>query len=185
MAAEEHQGIVTYKEQREQYAGFYALSQTSDEPEVKLAGRMAKFVCEARDRIIRAHEEGRPFINNNYCTAPEISEAMEIPWLMLYETPFVGGLTENLSERIDETQAMGLGTDLCTAIRSSVYYVEKDLVPVPNAVIGFIFPCDGMPMLHQVIKHSKTWDTFRCSAPTRPISTTTAASTTSPTSSRR
>ncbi len=157
MAREEHQGIVAYKAERERYAGFYALSQASEDPEIRVAGKLAKFVSEARDRIIRAHEEGRPFVNNNYCTAPEITEAMEIPWLMLYEAPFMAVSAEGLSEQIDETAAMGLGTELCTAIRMSIYYVEKDLVPVPSAVIGFIFPCDGMPMLHQVIKHSKSW----------------------------
>jgi benzoyl-CoA reductase/2-hydroxyglutaryl-CoA dehydratase subunit BcrC/BadD/HgdB len=76
---------------------------------------------------------------------------------MLYEAPFMSVSVEGLSDQIDETGAMGLGTDLCTAIRSCIYYVEKDLVPPPSAVIGFVFPCDGMPMLHQVIKHSKTW----------------------------
>jgi len=157
MANEEHQGIVSYRAEREQYAGFYALSQASEEPEIKIAGKLAKFVSDARDRIICAHEEGRPFVNNNYCTAPEMTEAMEIPWLMLYEAPFMAVSAEGLSEQIDETAAMGLGTELCTAIRMSIYYVEKDLVPIPSAVIGFIFPCDGMPMLHQVIKHSKSW----------------------------
>ena len=120
MAREEHQGIVAYKAERERYAGFYALSQASEEPEIRVAGKLAKFVSEARDRIIRAHEEGRPFVNNNYCTAPEITEAMEIPWLMLYEAPFMAVSAEGLSEQIDETAAMGLGTELCTAIRMSI-----------------------------------------------------------------
>jgi benzoyl-CoA reductase/2-hydroxyglutaryl-CoA dehydratase subunit BcrC/BadD/HgdB len=157
MASDEHRGIATYRAERDRYAGFYEFARQSEAPEIRLAGTLAKFVSDAKDRIIRAHEEGRPFINNNYCTAPEITEAMEIPWFMLYEAPFLSVSNEGLSEQIDETAAMGLGTDLCTAIRSCIYYVEKDLVPVPSAVIGFIFPCDGMPMLHQVIEHSKTW----------------------------
>jgi benzoyl-CoA reductase/2-hydroxyglutaryl-CoA dehydratase subunit BcrC/BadD/HgdB len=157
MADKEHQGIISYRGERDRYAGFYALSQQSEEPEIRLAGGLAKFVSEARDRIIRAHEAGEPFVNNNYCTAPEVSEAMDLPWFMLYEAPFMAISAENLSDQIDETAIMGLGTDLCTAIRSCIYYVEKDLVPVPTAAIGFIFPCDGMPMLHQVIKHSKSW----------------------------
>lgn len=157
MADEEHKGIAIYKAEREQYASFHAITQESEDPEVRVAGMLAKFVSEARDRIIRAHEEGRPFVNNNYCTAPELTEAMDIPWLMLYEAPFMAVSAEGLADQIDETQSMGLGTDLCTAIRTSIYYVEKNLVPVPSAVVGFIFPCDGMPMLHQVIKHSKTW----------------------------
>jgi benzoyl-CoA reductase/2-hydroxyglutaryl-CoA dehydratase subunit BcrC/BadD/HgdB len=157
MGSEEHPGIVTYRAERERYSDFYKLSQQIEDPEIRLSGRLAKFVSDARTRIVRAHEEGRPFINNNYCTAPEVTEAMDIPWFMLYEAPFMAVSAEGLSEQIDETAAMGLGVDLCTAIRSSIYYVEKDLVPVPSAVIGFIFPCDGMPMLHQVIKHSKSW----------------------------
>jgi len=157
MAPEEHRGIVSYRADRDRYADFYALSQQVEDPEIQLSGTLAKFISEARDRVVRASESGEPFINNNYCTAPEIAEAMEIPWFMLYEAPFLAVSAEGLLEQIDETAAMGLGTDLCTAIRSCIYYVEKDLVPVPTAMIGFIFPCDGMPMLHQVIKHSEAW----------------------------
>ncbi len=153
----EHKGIARYREELERYRFLYDLCEQSDDAEVKAQGFLAKLIGDSRARIIEAHETGEPFIANNYCTAPEIAEAMDIPWFMLYDAPFMGAAAETLHDEIDATEAMGIGNDLCTAIRSSIYYVEEDLVPVPSAVIGFIFPCDGMPMLYQVIKHSKTW----------------------------
>ena len=52
---------------------------------------------------------------------------------------------------------MGIGTDLCTAIRLPIYYIENGLMPVPTAVLGLLYPCDGAPMLHQVLEHNKAW----------------------------
>ena len=84
---------------------------------------------------------------------------------MLYEAPFMAVSADGLSERTDETAAIGLGAEFCTAIRMRIYCVEKDLVPVPSAVIGSIFPCDGMPVRHQVIEHSKSWGHVPMSCP--------------------
>jgi benzoyl-CoA reductase/2-hydroxyglutaryl-CoA dehydratase subunit BcrC/BadD/HgdB len=157
MAEKEHPGIAKYRADREQFMGLYAIAQQSDDPDLRIAGTLAKFLSEYRGAVIEASERGEPFISNNYCTAPEITVAMDLPWFMLFETPFIGSVSSDLSDPIDETTAMGLGTDLCTAIRASIYYVEENLVPVPTAMVGFIFPCDGMPMLHQVIKHNRNW----------------------------
>jgi benzoyl-CoA reductase/2-hydroxyglutaryl-CoA dehydratase subunit BcrC/BadD/HgdB len=157
MANEEHPGIARYKEERDRFRFMYELSQQAEDPEMKHAGLLGKLMSEARGRIVDAYEAGEPFVANNYCTAPEVAVAMDLPWLMLYDAPFMGASEATLHDEIDATAAMGLGSDLCTAIRSSIYYVENDLVPIPTAVVGFIFPCDGMAMLHQVIRHSKGW----------------------------
>jgi hypothetical protein len=157
MKPEEHPGIARYKQECEWFQFLYDAAQASDDPEMQLSGMIARFIVESRGSVVRAAEKGEPFIANNYCTAPEVMVAMDLPWYMLYDAPFMGASAKTLHDEIDAAEAMGLGTDLCTAIRSSIYYVENDLVPVPTAVIGFVFPCDGMPMLQQVIKHNKTW----------------------------
>ncbi len=157
MANQEHPGVRRYKEERDLFHYLDELFRQNDDPEIRHSGMLAKLMSEARASVVRAYEEGEPFIADNYCTAPEIAVAMDLPWFMLYDAPFMGASQATLHDEIDATAAMGLGTDLCTAIRSSIYYVENNLVPIPTAAIGFIFPCDGMSMLHQVIKHNKQW----------------------------
>ncbi len=149
-------GIELFRQEREMMTNLCSLIGTIDDPEMKHAARVSAFVARARDRVVRAWEEGRPFIANNYCTAPELGEAMDLPWFMLFDAPFTLMGRQTLPEVTDESVAMGLGTDLCTAIRTNIYYVEHNLVPVPTAAIGFVFPCDGMPMLHQVMGHSSS-----------------------------
>jgi hypothetical protein len=82
---------------------------------------------------------------------------MDLPWFMLFDAPFSMARREELPQVTDGAEAMGLGADLCTAVRTNAYYVEHGLVPAPTAAVGFVFPCDGMPMLQQIIQHSKTW----------------------------
>jgi hypothetical protein len=147
-------GIERFRDERDMFANLGKLIGIIEDPEMKHSARMTKFVSRSRDSIVKAYEEGGPFIANNYCTAPELGEAMDLPWFMLFDAPFtlMGRLT--LPEVIDGSVEMGLGTDLCTAVRTNIYYIEKNLVPVPTAAVGFVFPCDGMPMLHQVMGHS-------------------------------
>jgi len=157
MGGKDHPGIARYREERDRFRFLYELSQQAEDAEMKHAGLLGKLMSEARGQVVDAYEAGEPFVANNYCTAPEIAVAMDLPWFMLYDAPFMGASEATLHDEIDATAAMGLGSDLCTAIRSSIYYVENNLVPVPTAVVGFIFPCDGMAMLHQVIRHSRNW----------------------------
>jgi hypothetical protein len=155
--AQENPGLARFRKECEWFQFLYEAAQKSDDPEMQLSGMVAKCLVENRTSIVRAAEKGEPFVANNYCTAPEVMVAMDLPWFGIYEAPFLGSSAETLLDEIDAAEAMGLGNDLCTAVRSSIYYVENDLVPIPTAVIGFVFPCDGMPMLHQVIKHNKKW----------------------------
>ncbi len=149
--------IAKFREEVEHWGALYEAVATIDDPDLQINVELAKLISDARKTIVDAFDEGRPFISNNYCTAPEIGKAMGLPSYMLFEAPFVPSSAEVLGDQLDQTAAMGLGVDLCTAIRSGIYYVEQGLVPLPAAMIGFIFPCDGMPMLHQVISHNKYW----------------------------
>ncbi len=149
--------IAKFREEVVNWGLLYDSVATIEDPDFRINAELAKLVRDARKSIVDAFDEGRPFISNNYCTAPEVSKAMGLPSYMLFEAPFIPSSKEVLGDQLDHTAAMGLGPDLCTAIRSGIYYVEQGLVPLPAAMIGFIFPCDGMPMLHQVIKHNKFW----------------------------
>ena len=130
----------------------------SDDPEVQLQADYIKLTIETRQAVIDAHDSGEPFISNNYCTAPEITEALGLPAYCLYTMSQGAGLTtEEHTQQLDDVSAMGLSSDLCTLIRGGIYYVERGLAPLPTAVIGLLMPCDGMPMLHQVMMHNPFW----------------------------
>jgi len=73
------------------------------------------------------------------------------------ETPFLAASAPYLANDIRGTEEIGLGADLCTAIRLPIYYIETGQMPIPTAVLGLIYPCDGAPMLHQVMMHNKGW----------------------------
>ncbi len=149
-------GIVRFDEEREMMQNVGKLIDLIDDPEMKHTVRLTAFIAKSRAATVEAYDQGKPFIANNYCTAPELGVAMGLPWFMLFDAPFTLMGRQTLPEAIDESVAMGLGTDLCTAIRTNIYYVQKNMVPVPTAAVGFVFPCDGMPMLHQVMGHSSS-----------------------------
>ncbi len=155
-AKTEDPGITRFREERDLSLNLAKMAEMIEDPDMIHTARMTKFVVEARNAVVEAYEQGKPFIANNYCTAPELGVGMDLPWFMLFDAPFTMMGRQTLPEVIDESVAMGLGTDLCTAIRTNIYYVEKNLVPVPTAAVGFVFPCDGMPMLHQVMGHSSS-----------------------------
>ena len=152
MAHPENKGIARFREERDRFFSLYELSQQSNDPDTRLSGAFAKLMGEARGRIVGAYDAGEPFIAGNYATAPEVAVAMDLPWYMLYESAFMA------HEEMDAAMAaMGVSADICATHRSAMYYLEHDLVPAPTAAIGLLFPCDGMPMLHQVIKHHRHW----------------------------
>jgi benzoyl-CoA reductase/2-hydroxyglutaryl-CoA dehydratase subunit BcrC/BadD/HgdB len=157
MTAPESKGIARFRKDRDQYRDVYELFQSSDDPELQHAGLLGKLISEARDRVIRAHEAGEPFIASHYLTAPEVAVAMDLPWYALYEGVLLGASGETLHQDLDATAALGLGQDLCAVHRWSIYYVENDLVPIPTAAIGLVYPCDGIAMLHQLIRSHENW----------------------------
>jgi benzoyl-CoA reductase subunit B len=72
-------------------------------------------------------------------------------------TPFLASSAPFVEPDIDNSEALGLGTDLCTAIRLSIYCIEAGLTPIPTAIVNMAYPCDAAPMLHQVVMHNKEW----------------------------
>ena len=157
MATEEDPGVARFKAQRDQFLSVHELSRLSDDPSIKLVGEYAKLTAEYRDAIVRASEEGEPFIANNYCTAPELATAMDLPAFTLWDGAYLHLDEDSFTDGVDATAAMGISTDLCTLLRSAIYLVENGLLPTPAATVGLLSPCDGMPMLQQVVKHSKHW----------------------------
>jgi hypothetical protein len=157
MTSAEDRGIERFKQQRDAWALLGEFAECSEDPSERHTGTYANLVADYRDSIVRAHEEGKPFIADNYCTAPEIAVAMDLPAFTLYDGIYLNLVPETLQMEIDATAAMGLTPDLCTLLRSAIYCVENGLLPVPAATVGILSPCDGMPMLQQVVKHSKHW----------------------------
>ncbi len=116
-----------------------------------------KTVMNKYDEIVGCVEEGKPYIASYFCCAPEIYTAMDCPWWIFLQTPFLGVSAPLLDQDIDGAEGM-LGSDLCTVLRLAAYYVEADVSPKPTALISLLHPCDGTTVVHQAIKHGKWRD---------------------------
>ena len=81
-------GIARFRDESEVARQVLKLLEASDDPDVSNQAVVVRIVAEARRAVIEAHDEGRPFISNNYCTAPEIAPAMGLPWFELVGMPF-------------------------------------------------------------------------------------------------
>ncbi len=140
-------------------------------PENKLEAANAyltRVLSESYGKILRNIDAGEPFIEGWYCCAPEIYVAMDLPFYMTMHAPFMPVSKSTLYANIDDAEEMGLGNDMCTAIRLSMYEVEKGLAPPPTAVVGLLYPCDGIAMLHNVIERSDLWGDIPMFAPDPP-----------------
>ncbi len=168
MGSKDHPELARYTQEQEWFQFLREHVKNSEIPEQQLAGKTLTFLLEMYDRIIQGVEEGKPFIATYFCSAPEICTALDLPWYMVMQTPFMASSAPFLLEDIDASEEMGLGSDLCTAIRLAIYYIEANLSPIPNCLVGLLYPCDGAPMLHQVIKHNSRWrdiPQFNCDPP--------------------
>ena len=155
--AVKQKAMTRYKQERDWFALLMEGAKMLPGSEGELQVKMLEILLDSKQTIIDCVNNDDPFIGGYFCNAPELFHAMDLPWFMLMETPFLAASAPYLISDIEGSEEMGLGTDLCTAIRLPIYYIESGLMPVPNAVLGLLYPCDGAPMLHQVIEHNEAW----------------------------
>jgi len=157
MTAAKDRQIARYRSERDHFAELYDAVKDAPGDDMKLYRMQMEVLLDAKETIVDCVENEKPFIGAYYCNAPELFSAMDLPWFMVMETSFLSTAADSLLGDIDSTESIGLGTDLCTAIRLPIYYIEEGLMPVPTAAIGLLSPCDGAPMLHQVMMHNAAW----------------------------
>jgi hypothetical protein len=149
--------LARYKQERDWFALLYQATKLLPGEEGRLQEKLLTILLDSKEKVVDCVENEKPFIAGYFCNAPELFHAMDLPWYMLMETPFLAASAPYLLSDIEGAESMGIGTDLCTAIRLPIYYIENGLMPVPTAVLGLLYPCDGAPMLHQVIEHNSAW----------------------------
>jgi benzoyl-CoA reductase subunit B len=137
-------------------------------PEVQLTVKTLDSLLKMYGKILDCVENDKPFIASYYCLAPEIYTAMDMPYYMVLQTPFLASSAPHILDDIDASEAMGLGSDLCTAIRLSIYYVEANLSPLPTCSLGLLYPCDGAPLLQEAVKRNPRWRNIPSFAPDPP-----------------
>jgi hypothetical protein len=155
--AVKEKALARYKQERDWFALLMEGAKLMPGSEGELQVKLLEILLESKETVVDCVENDKPFIGGYFCNAPELFHAMGLPWFMLMETPFLAASAPYLLSDIEGAEEMGLGTDLCTAIRLPIYYIENGLMPVPTAVLGLLYPCDGAPMLHQVIEHNSAW----------------------------
>jgi benzoyl-CoA reductase/2-hydroxyglutaryl-CoA dehydratase subunit BcrC/BadD/HgdB len=149
--------LARYKQERDWFAVLLEAAEHMGTPEGELQVRMLRILLDSKRKVVDSVENDRPFIAAYFCNAPELFNAMDLPWFMIMETPFLASSAYYILEDLQGAEEIGLGTDLCSAIRLPMYYIESGLMPVPTAVIGLLSPCDGTTMLQQVLQHNKAW----------------------------
>ena len=149
--------LARYKQERDWFALLRDATKAIPGEEGRLQEKLLTILLDSKETVVDCVENQKPFIAGYFCNAPELFHAMDLPWYMLMETPFLAATAPYLASDIEGSENMGIGTDLCTAIRLPIYYIENGLMPVPSAVLGLLYPCDGAPMLHQVLEHNKAW----------------------------
>ena len=149
--------LARYKQERDWFALLREATKLLPGEEGRLQEKLLTILLDSKETVVDCVENEKPFIAGYFCNAPELFHAMDLPWYMLMETPFLAASAPYLLSDIEGAENMGIGTDLCTAIRLPIYYIENGLMPVPTAVLGLLYPCDGAPMLHQVLEHNKAW----------------------------
>jgi len=134
------------------------------------SARFNKTVLEAlieyNEKILKAKNEGSPFIASYYAYAPEIYTAMDLPWYSVaapITTPSI-----MMEQQARECENLDLPADLCTAIRLSIYYIENDMCLPPTASIAMITPCDGMQIMNQILAAKDGWQDVPMFAPDPP-----------------
>jgi benzoyl-CoA reductase/2-hydroxyglutaryl-CoA dehydratase subunit BcrC/BadD/HgdB len=146
-----------YKQERDWFAFLLEAAELMDTPEGKLQVKLLNILLDSKQKVIDSVENNAPFVAAYYCTAPELLNAMNLPWFMIMETPFLAASAPYIMDDLQGAEDLGLNSDLCTAIRLPMYYIESGQMPVPSAVIGLLSPCDGTTMLQQVLRHNKAW----------------------------
>ena len=116
-----------------------------------------KAVLDKYDEVIDCAENDKPFIASWFAYAAEIFTAMGVPWWMFPQTAFLGIEAPHVQDDVDGSERL-LGSDFCTILRLSLYYVEADMSPKPSACIALLHPCDGTVVVHQAIKTGKWHD---------------------------
>ncbi|MBW2713598.1 MAG: 2-hydroxyacyl-CoA dehydratase [Deltaproteobacteria bacterium] len=157
LAERKEKSLKRYKEERDYFKLLLGATKVMPGEESVLQGKLLEILLDSKQAVVDCVENDKPFIGGYFCNAPELFTAMDLPWFMVMETPFLAATAPYLVNDIEGAEEMGLGTDLCTAIRLPMYYNEHGLMPMPTAVLGLLYPCDGAPMLHQMLQHNEAW----------------------------
>ena len=144
-----------YRQEHDWFEFLRQMLEPSERPEDQLQVANIKTILASYEKIIECVEQDKPFLASAYASAPEIYTAMDIPWYMIMATSFLASAAPYVATDIDNAENIGLGSDFCTAMRLAINCVESGITPIPTAVVGMVNPCDGAPMLHQVILHNK------------------------------
>ena len=117
--------LARYKQERDWFALLLEAVKQMPSEEDRLQEKLLMILLESKQAVVDCVEKGDPFIAGYFCNAPELFHAMDLPWYMLMETPFLAATAPYLISDIEGSEEMGIGTDLCTAIRLPIYYIEN------------------------------------------------------------
>ena len=145
--------FIKERDEYEQVAKAFGKTPTGSD---KLYASLTQAYVDHHNEIIKCVEEGRPFIASYYACEPEIYVAMDLPWYTFLTPAFMGALSSGGAGDVEASESL-FGKDLCTAFRVAGYSIEKDITPLPTAIIALIHPCDAATLTHQVMMTNENW----------------------------
>ena len=98
---DKHLALSRYKEEYEWIKFVKSIVEQNKTPEGELHLINTQLMIERYEDIIRCTENDEPFLGSYFCSAPELYSAMDIPWHMLLQTPFLAASAPFVMEEIE------------------------------------------------------------------------------------
>jgi len=149
-------GLERFKMDRDYYREIAQAFEDNPTEDTAFIVPLNRAAADYYENIVRNLEQGEPVIAGHRIAA-EIFAAMDLPWFQILQSSFLASSAPYLAEYIEGCEEIGLGTDVCTAVRLSIYFIEAGLVPIPTAIVSPLQPCDAVPMSYQTLSRNKQW----------------------------
>lgn len=142
------------------------LESTSNE-EAKLDLPLIEAGIEQAEQILDCIKNNKFFIEAYFCCGVELWTAMDIPWFSVGEV--TTWPVELILKDMEEVDELSISRDYCTMVRRWINAVEKKCLPIPNAYIPLLHPCDAVVGLYNHMLQKEEWKDVPFFAPDPPF----------------
>jgi len=116
-------GLERFKMDRDYYREIAQAFEDNPTEDTAFIVPLNRAAADYYENIVRNLEQGEPVIAGHRIAA-EIFAAMDLPWFQILQSSFLASSAPYLAEYIEGCEEIGLGTDVCTAVRLSIYFIE-------------------------------------------------------------
>ncbi len=135
-----------------------------------LQAQVLKYLSAMHTRTIECVETGDVLLASQFTNPVEILTAMDIHWYFHIQQIWMGAGVPNvhLAEDLAAIDKLPVPSDVCTAVRLGLHYMEIGTLPIPTAYLSFTEPCDAVAGMHAAFMHHPHWRDVPVFAPDPP-----------------